>query len=96
MKPSKISAILPMGSIFQNIESEQVAQNIAIILKRTGDEFRLLSRDEYTDECKKDGHKRVLYGDPFSRITYEQIAELMSHPITAATICKEYAYLLKE
>jgi hypothetical protein len=55
MKPSDFAKIKPMGSVLQKSEAETVAQNIMKILKRTGDEFRDLSFDEYTYERLKDG-----------------------------------------
>ena len=45
----------PWSSVFANSEHEQVAANIMIILKRTGDEWRELSWDEYLSERQKDG-----------------------------------------
>lgn len=45
----------PYDSILQHSESEIVARNIMIILKRTGDTFRVLLWDEYVAERVKDG-----------------------------------------
>ncbi|MCP4394895.1 MAG: hypothetical protein GY804_11615 [Alphaproteobacteria bacterium] len=44
-----------MHSIYRKSEMEVVAQNIMIILSRTGNEFRVLSWDEYKTERLKDG-----------------------------------------
>jgi hypothetical protein len=41
--------------VTQNTEHEIVARNIMAILKRTGDIWRPLSRDEYEAERLKDG-----------------------------------------
>lgn len=55
MKPSDFAKIKPMDSVLRKSEAETVAQNIMVILKRTGDEFRELTFDEYTYERLKDG-----------------------------------------
>lgn len=49
MKTPKDFMGKPWGSIFQNSETEWVAQNIMKILKRNGDSWRELSWDEYCD-----------------------------------------------
>lgn len=54
MKPSNFTSY-PWSSVFQNSETETIAQNIMVILKRTGDNFRELSWEEYEAERKKDG-----------------------------------------
>lgn len=54
-KPSDFT-FHPFSSVLQNCECEQIACNIMVILKRTGDTFRPLSWDEYVSERKKDGH----------------------------------------
>jgi len=54
LKPSNFTNY-PWSSILENSESEIVAQNIMNILKRTGDEFRPLSFQEYKSERLKDG-----------------------------------------
>ena len=55
MKPSNYTGY-PWSSILQNLESETIAQNIMIILKRTGDKFRELTFAEYKTERLKDGN----------------------------------------
>lgn len=54
-KPSIYAGISPFSSVFQKREHEIIAQNIMLILKRTGDEFRELSFEEYEQERQKDG-----------------------------------------
>jgi hypothetical protein len=44
----------PWGSTLQNCESEIIAMNIMVILKRTGDTFRELTWDEYKTERLQD------------------------------------------
>ena len=53
MKPSDFMSD-PMGSIARKSEAETIARNIMVILKRTGDTFRLLTWDEYKSERLKD------------------------------------------
>ncbi len=48
--------IRPWGSVLQNSESETIALNVMVILKRTGDKFRLLDWEEYKLERQKDGN----------------------------------------
>lgn len=53
MKPSDF-CIFPWESIFNKSENETVSLNIMKILKRTGNEFRTLTFDEYRTERLKD------------------------------------------
>ncbi len=53
MKPSDFTNF-PMGSIEQKCESETVAQDIMIILERTGNKFRKLGWREYKRERLND------------------------------------------
>ena len=53
MKPSDFLEY-PWNSVTKNSEYETIALNIMVILKRTGDEFRELSFDEYKTERLKD------------------------------------------
>lgn len=54
MKPSDFLEY-PWSLVTQNSECETIALNIMVILKRTGDEFRELTFDEYKTERLKDG-----------------------------------------
>ena len=54
MKPSDFN-IFPWDSVFHENEYETIALNIIRILKRTGNEFRDLSWNEYKTERLKDG-----------------------------------------
>lgn len=54
LKPSDFTTY-PWASVLKKSESESVACNIMIILKRTGNEFRTLDWDEYKKERLKDG-----------------------------------------
>lgn len=55
-KPSAFAGKSTMGSVKQSSEHETIASNIMKILERTGDVFRPLSWDEYSEERKKDGN----------------------------------------
>lgn len=55
MKPSDFTN-QPYNSALQKTEAEIVARNVMVILKRTGNEFRKLTWEEYTEERKKDGN----------------------------------------
>lgn len=55
MKPSDFIKE-PVGSVARKAEAETVARNVMVILRRTGDEFRLLTWDEYKVERLKDGN----------------------------------------
>ena len=54
-KPSDFKNF-PCSSVLQKSESETVAQNIMVILARTGNTFRPLSWKEYKTERLKDGN----------------------------------------
>lgn len=54
--PSTFSKIFPTACIYGQAEYEMIAQNVMAILKRTGDNFRLLSWEEYKRERKVDGN----------------------------------------
>jgi len=54
MKPSDICRINPIVSVFKKPEYETIAQNIAIILSRTGNEFKIIAWEQYRTERLKD------------------------------------------
>jgi hypothetical protein len=55
MKPSNF-AFRCWNSIFEHMEYEVIAANIMTILKRTGDNWRQLSWEEYKEERLKDNN----------------------------------------
>ncbi len=67
MKPSDFTKY-PFDSVLQNNECETVARNIMVILRRTGDEFRILSWGEYKQERVKDGGFTMSEKDYFDRV----------------------------
>jgi len=46
--------IAPWNSVLQKSEAETIAANIMVILKRTGNQWRTLTWDEYKEERLKD------------------------------------------
>lgn len=68
MKPSNFCTH-PYDSVLKNNESETVARNIMVILKRTGNKFRTLSWDEYKAEREKDGQFTWSEREYFDRVS---------------------------
>lgn len=56
LKPSDIVDIRTISSVARKGEAEIIAENIIVILYRTGDKFRDLSWSEYKEERIKDGN----------------------------------------
>lgn len=67
MKPSNYTGY-PWSCKFNNSESETIAQNIMVILSRTGDTFREITWNEYKKERKKDGNFSDSEKDYFDRV----------------------------
>jgi len=67
MKPSDFTKH-PYDSVLQNKECESVARNVMVILSRLGNEFRLLSWDEYKQEREKDGNFTMSEKTIFDRV----------------------------
>ena len=76
----------PMGSVLQKSEAETIAQNIMVILKRTGKEFRELSFEEYKREREKDGDFHII-----EKKYFEQIIGYCKSPDTAKLFSKRWA-----
>jgi len=87
MKPSDFTAY-PWGCVFYKSENETIAQNIMEILKRTGNEWRELSWDEYEMERRKDtnfsGNGKKYFDEVLEYTTSEEKARLFS-PVWKAT-----------
>lgn len=79
----------PMGSVAKKSEAETVARNIMVILKRTGNKFRLLSWDEYKEHRLKDGHFNEVEKNYFDQVVKfcrsVETAELFS-PVWAKVV----------
>ncbi len=67
----------PWGSITQNSESETIAANIMVILKRTGNKFRDLSWEEYKEERLKDGSFTEVERSYFDKVSYLAKGDIM-------------------
>lgn len=67
MNPSDFTEY-PWSSVLGNSESETVACNIMVILKRTGDTWRDLTWDEYEKERKKDGNFSNMEKSYFNKV----------------------------
>lgn len=70
LKPSHFTKH-PYDSVTQKSEAETVAANIMRILKRTGDTFRPMTPEEYTNERRKDG--------AFTNMEIGYFAEVIGH-----------------
>ncbi len=85
LKPSNFTST-PFDSVLKKSEAETVARNVMVILKRTGDEFRLLSWEEYRQERMKDGSFTE------SEKTYfEQVAGFCTTAAAAQAFCAGWA-----
>jgi hypothetical protein len=69
----------PWNSVFRNAESEIIAMNIMVILKRTGNTFRELTYDEYEAERKKDGNYSTK-----ERVYFDKVIGYCKSPENAA------------
>lgn len=82
MKKPSDYCIKPWDSVFQTAEHEIIAVNIMRILKRTGNEFRELTWDEYKTEREKDGNftlrEEVYFNDVIDYCKNEDTAKLFS------------------
>lgn len=77
LKPSDFSNLRPLSSVLGKSEYETIALNIMVILKRTGNEFRELSYEEYESERKKDGN--------YSKIEYMYFESVAKYCLSAET-----------
>jgi hypothetical protein len=68
MKPSKLKNVSAMGSVSQKAEAETIAENIIIILSRTGDKWRKLTYTEYKEERLKDGNYSSIEEKYFNQV----------------------------
>lgn len=75
----------PSDSVTRNSECETVAQNIMIILSRTGDKFRPFDFEEYQIERKKDGNFSQA-----EKTYFEKVRSYCADEDTAKTFSKEW------
>ena len=87
MKDKKPSDFMkhPFESVLKQIEPEVIARNIMVILKRTGNEFRELTWEEYKEERLKDGDFSMGEEGLFN-----QVIEYCKSEATAAIFSKEW------
>ena len=83
-KPSDFCSY-PWSSVLQTTESEVVAENIMKILRRTGDQWRELTWEEYQAERMKDGRFSTM-----ERRFFDQVWPLISSPELAAKFSSEW------
>lgn len=76
----------PHNSVLQKSEAETIAQNIMVILKRTGNEFRELSFEEYKKEREKDGNFHII-----EKGFFEQVIGYCKSPDTAKLFSKRWS-----
>ena len=85
MKPSNFTDH-PYESIVGKFESEIVAANIMLILKRTGDTWRPLSWDEYKEARKEDGNFSMK-----ERKFFEEVSPFCTSAVQAQIFCPTWA-----
>jgi len=68
LKPSDFSVTYPWSSVVNKTEHEIVALNIMKILVRTGNVFRELSWEEYSEERKKDNEFTMMELESFNAV----------------------------
>jgi hypothetical protein len=95
-RPSDFSNIEPTMSVApgpHKCESEMIAQNIMVILKRNGNRFRSLPWSEYKAERKKDGNfteeEKSYFDKVIGYCKNEDTARLFSHKWAEVKITKE-------
>lgn len=84
MKPSNFTSF-PWNSVFQNTETETVALNIMIVLKRTGDTWRGLTWGEYKREREKDGN----FSDR-EHAWFDRVIEYCQSEATVRLVCRDW------
>jgi hypothetical protein len=88
MKPSDLAKHQPYNSKVQKTESEIIARNIMWILKRTGNEWRTLSWEEYKEERLKDGN--------FSEYHEREYFHAVTCPENARGFCPAWAKAVED
>lgn len=76
----ELSEINPTDSVFRTCEHESTAQNILIILKENGGEFRKLSWEEYEKDLNAEGY--TCYNSDKKR--FEEVLEYTLSPEACA------------
>ena len=84
-KPSEFTK-WPWCSVLQDSNAEQIAVNIMVILKRTGDTWRTLTAEEYRAERQKDGGF-----SPTEARWFEKVAPLVATEVLARKFSPDWA-----
>ena len=85
MKPSQFTKH-PYDSVLENNESETVARNVMVILSRTGNKFRALTWEEYSEHREKDGNFTQSEKSYFDRVAGFCVSEE-----SAKAFCPQWA-----
>ena len=85
MKPSNFTRH-PWNSVMQECGHEVVAQNIMVILKKTGNTFRELSWDEYKKARIRDGS----FCEGSEKYCFNRVTKYCKSPDTASLFCKDW------
>ena len=70
--------VWPYSSVLRDSHCEQVAVNIMVILKRTGDAWRPMSADEYGSQPERNGVLSARQADLFHRVAPLVATEAMA------------------
>ncbi len=91
LPPSAFKDTRPMGSVYQNNESEIVARNIVTILAREGDTWRQLDEETYVKHREKDGE-----WSEGERFLFKQIKGDITSFLDAVTLSPRWAQIAKD
>lgn len=75
----------PFASVLNKTEHEMVARNIMVILKRTGNEFRPLSWEQYKTERLKDGSFTTM-----EKVSFDKVIDYCISAQTAKLFSKSW------
>ena len=84
LKPSDFT-IFPWDSVKQSCKAETIALNVMKIMKRTGNEFRTLTFEEYEKESMKDGKF-----SSSEKALFEEVIDYCVSPETAKLFSKKW------
>lgn len=91
MNPSHLKNVFGHDSVFQKMEAEIIANNIILILSRTGDVWRKLTFDEYKQERLKDNNFGV-----FEEKYFNQVIDYCISPDTAKLFSPDWRVVVEK
>ena len=91
MEPSILKQAYPLGSVIRKTEAEIVAQNIILILSRTGDKWRKLDYTEYEKERLKDGNYTKA-----EKGYFDKVIDYCLNPDAAKLFCPSWKKIIDE